>query len=136
MIDSIIREIIEKLSQNGVTPVYHAFDAVSVEKKNRGFFTVVNVGSFELQTPIYSEFTAFLPYKADIDISVTAPENYRMEKLYGYFSDNVQPAVMKFSGMNCSLRRVSIKHDSNINRFVLTARLSVSGMNKFERSSE
>ncbi|MDE6665503.1 MAG: hypothetical protein K2K14_04845 [Ruminococcus sp.] len=136
MIDSIISEIIEKLSQNGVTPVYSAFDAVSVEKKNRSFFTVVNLGSFELQTPVYSEFTAFVPYKADIDINVTAPENYRMEKLYNYFSENVQPAVMKFSGMNCSVRKISIKHDSNINRFVLTARLSISGMNKFERGSE
>lgn len=136
MIDSIISEIIEKLSQNGVTPVYSAFDAVSVEKKNRSFFTVVNLGSFELQTPVYSEFTAFVPYRADIDINVTAPENYRMEKLYNYFSENVQPAVMKFSGMNCSVRKISIKQDSNINRFVLTARLSISGMNKFERGSE
>ncbi len=136
MIDGIIREITEKLSQNGVTPVYSAFDAVAVDRKNRGFFTVINMGSFELQTPIYSEFTAFVPYRADIDIIVTAPENYRMEKLYEYFSDNVQPTVMKFSGMNCSLRKISIKHDSNINRLVLTAKLSVSGMNKFERGSE
>ncbi|MDE5770426.1 MAG: hypothetical protein K2I06_02185 [Ruminococcus sp.] len=136
MIDGIISEIIEKLSQNGVTSVYSAFDAVSVEKKNRSFFTVVNLSSFELQTPIFSEFTAFAPYRADIDINITAPENYQMEKLYNYFSDNIQPAVMKFSGMNCSLRKVSIKHDSNINRFVLTARLSVSGINKFERGSE
>lgn len=136
MIDSIIKEITEKLSQNGVTPVYSAFDAVAVDRKNRGFFTIVNMGSFELQTPIYSEFTAFVPYRADIDIIVTAPENYRMEKLYEYFSDNVQPAVMKFSGMNCSLRKISMKHDSNINRLVLTAKLSVSGMGKFERSGE
>lgn len=136
MIDGIVKEIIEKLSQNGVNPVYSGFDAVSVEKKNKGFFTVVSVGSFELQTPIYSEFTAFVPYKADIAISVTAPENYRMEKLYEYFSENVQTAVMKFSGINCLLRKISIKHDSNINRFVLTANLSVSGMNRFERGSE
>ncbi len=136
MIDGIIKEIIKNLSDNGVTPVYSAFDAVAIDRKNRGFFTVVNIGSFELQTPIYSEFTAFVPYRADIDIIVTAPENYRMEKLYEYFSDNIQPAVMEFSGMNCSLRKISIKHDSNINRFTLTARLSVSGINKFERKSE
>lgn len=136
MIDSIIREIIEKLSQNGITQVYSAFDAVSVERKSRDFFTVVGLSSFELQTPIYSAFTIFMPYKADVDINVTAPESYPMQKLYEYFSDSVKPAVMEITGMNCLIKKISMKHDSNINRFVLTARLSVSGIDRLERGDE
>ncbi len=136
MIDSIITEVIQKLSKNGTIPVYSAFDAVSVERKNRDFFTIVGLNSFELQTPIYSEFMIFIPYKADLDINVTAPENYSVQKLYQYFSDNIRPSVMEISGMNCSIRRISMKHDSNINRFVLTAKLSVNGMDKLERSNE
>lgn len=135
MITSIITEIIRKLSKDGTIPVYSAFDAVSVERKNKGFFTIVGLDSFELQTPIYSEFTIFVPYKADIDINVTAPERFPMMKLYQYFSDNIKPAVMEISGMNCSIKKVSMKHDSNINRCVLTARLSVNGMDKLERGS-
>lgn len=136
MINSIIQEIIRKLSHNGTIPVYSAFDAVSVERKNRGFFTVVGLSSFELQTPIYSEFTIFVPYKADIDINVTAPENYSMNKLYQYFSDNIKSDIMEISGMNCTMKKISMKHDSNINRLVLTARFSVSGMDRLERSDE
>lgn len=136
MIDAIIKEIIQKISKDGIIPVYSAFDAVSVERKNRSFFTIVGLDSFELQTPIYSEFTIFIPYKADIDINVTAPENHSIQKLYQYFLENVKPAVMEISGMNCSIRKISMKHNSNINRFVLTARLSVNGMDKLERGIE
>lgn len=136
MINSIIKEIINKISGNGKLPVYSGFDTVSVERKNRDFFTVIGLNSFELQTPVYSEFTIFVPYKADIDINITAPESSPLQKLYEYFSDNIKPAVMEISGMNCSIRKISIKHDSNINRFVLTARLSVSGIDRIERRSE
>lgn len=136
MINSVINEIIQKISRNGTVPVYSAFDAVSVERKNRHFFTIVGLDSFELQTPIYSEFTIFAPYKADVDINVTAPESCPLRNLYEYFSDNIKPAVMEISGMNCSMKKISVKHDSNINRFVLTTRLSVSGIDRLERSSE
>lgn len=136
MVYRIVSGIIEKLRENGVKPVYSAFDAVSVERKDRGFFTVVGVDSFELQTPVYSQFTAFLPYRSGIDLCVTAPENFSMESLYRYFSENILTAVMNFSGVNCSMKKISIKHDSNINRHVLTARLEVSGIEKFERGIE
>ena len=133
MITSIISEIIKQISQNNSIPVYSAFDAVSIERKNREFFTTVGLNSFELQTPIYSEFTIFIPYKAEININVTAPENYSMQKLYDYFSDNIKPSINQISDMNCSIRKISMKHDSNINRLVLIAGLSVSGIDKLER---
>lgn len=136
MINSIINEVAEKLSQKGVKQVYSAFDAVSVEKKSRDFFTVIGLDTFELQTPIYSEFTVFVPYKAVIDINVTAPERYSMQKLYGYFLDVIKPALTEISGSNCLVRKISMKHDSNINRLVLTAKLSVSGIDRVERGGE
>ena len=135
MITSIITEIIQKLSKDNTIPVYSAFDAVSAERKNKGFFTIVGLDSFELQTPIYSEFTIFVPYKANVDINVTAPEKFPMMKLYQYFSENIKPAVMEISSINCMIKKISMKHDSNINRFVLTAKLSVNGMDKFERGN-
>lgn len=136
MITSIISEIIKQISKNNSIPVYSAFDAISIERKNREFFTTVGLNSFELQTPIYSEFTIFIPYKAEININVTAPENYSMQKLYDYFSDNIKPSINQISDMNCSIRKISMKHDSNINRIVLVAVLSVSGMDKLERGVE
>ena len=134
MINSILTEIIQKLSKNGTIPVYSAFDAVSVERKNKDFFTIVGIDSFELQTPIYSEFTIFVPYKANVDINVTAPEKFPLSKLYQYFSENIKPAVIEISGLNC-IKKIYMKHDSNINRFVLNSKLSVNGMDKFERGN-
>ncbi|MDE5582914.1 MAG: hypothetical protein K2J08_04340 [Ruminococcus sp.] len=133
MVYQVIDDIIAKLRENGISHVYSAFDSVSSERKSHGFFTVVGINSFELQTPVYSQFTIFVPYKADLDLYVTAPEKFSMESLYKYFSENIMPSVMNFSGVNCNIRKISIKHDSNINRHVLTARLSVSGLEKFER---
>jgi len=135
MLNEIIQRVVQALAENGVSPVYSAFDAVSTEKKNKGIFTVVGVGAFETQSPIYSEYTVFIPFKAETDISVTAPENFSMEKLYTYFTENIEPVITQISGLNCNMKKLSFKHDSNINRFVLTAKIGVSGLNKVERSS-
>lgn len=135
MITSIINEIIQQISQDNTIPVYSAFDAVSLDRKNRSFFTVVGLNSFELQTPIYSEFIIFIPYKAEVDIDVTAPENYSLQSLYEYFSDKIKPSVTEISGINCSVKKISIKHDSNINRLVLNAKFSINGMDRLERNT-
>jgi hypothetical protein len=136
MINDIIQNITEKLVNGGVTPVYNAFDAVPVSNKDKGIFTVIEVESFESTTPIYSLFTVFTPFKAEISIKITAPENYSIAQLYEYYDKKAAPAINKFSSMNCWLSGISIKFDSNINRLVLTAKIPAAGMLKAERGSE
>ena len=133
MINSIINKIIENLSGNGIKNIYSAYDAISVEKKGKDFYTLVGFESLEMHTPICSPITLFMPYEAEISINVTAPENYSIQKLYEYFSEKIKPAVMNFSGIDCYIKKISMKHNSQINRFVLTARISVRGIEKFER---
>lgn len=134
MLNSIISEAVAKLEVHGASHVYSAFDAVPIELKRNGIFTVVGVSSFESASPIYSLSTIFLPFKAELEIKVTAPENYSAERVYKYFSDKVAPAAAEFSGLGSFLKQVFIKFDSNINRLVLTAIVSAVGTTKIERS--
>ena len=136
MINSIIKEIIEKLSAKGLKEVYSTYDAVPLERKSRNFFTVIGLDTFESQQPIYSPETVFIPYKAEIFINVTAPESYSMRKLYEYFSGNIKPVIMENSGLDFYIKKVSMKHDTQVSRLVLTAEISVTGIEKYERNSE
>ena len=136
MINSIIDEVVEKLSANGLKDVYSAYDAVPVERKSRNFYTIIGLDTFESQQPIYSPATVFMPYKAEIYINVTAPESYSMQKLYEYFSGNIKPVIMENSGLDFYIKKVSMKHDTQISRLVLTAKISVTGIEKYERNAE
>ena len=71
MLTDVLNSIKNELTDAGVTNVYTIFDAVPIEKKGRNFFTTVGVSSFETSAPIYTEFTVFIPFKAEIEIKVT-----------------------------------------------------------------
>ncbi|MBP5580181.1 MAG: hypothetical protein J6X85_00055 [Ruminococcus sp.] len=135
MLKDIIDNIIERLSENHVSPVYSAFDGRALERKGRGFFTVVGISSFESSTPIYSQYMVYLPFRSEIELNVTAPESSSMEELYEYYDNNIAPVMLDMSGMTCSLSSMSIRSDSNIGRLVLTVKLRVSGITKYERSA-
>lgn len=135
MLNSIISEAAAKLRAHGAAPVYSAFDAVPVELKSGGIFTVIGVRSFESTVPIYSLSTIFLPFKAELEIKVTAPENYSAEQIYAYFSERIAPAAAELSGLGSFLKQITVKFDSNINRLVLTAVVSAVGTTKIERSA-
>lgn len=136
MINSIINEVVEKLSASGLKEVYSAYDAVPVERKSRSFYTIIGLDSFESQQPVYSPETVFIPYKAEIFINVTAPESYSMRKLYEYFSGNIKPVIMENTGIDFYIKKVSMKHDTQISRLVLTAKISVTGIENYERNTE
>ncbi|WP_028520076.1 hypothetical protein [Ruminococcus flavefaciens] len=135
MLRDIIQDIISRLRAQDVTDVYSAFDAKAVERKGRSFFTVVGISAFESSAPIYSPYTVYVPFKAEVEINVTAPENYSMVQLYGYYDENISKAVEDMSGLTCRLTKMSVKFDSNIRRLVLTVKLAASGITKIERSS-
>lgn len=135
MLNGIISVVTEKLTEKGASPVYGAFDAVPADRKNSGIYTIVGVRSFESTTPIYSLTKIYLPFRAELDIKVTAPENYSAERLYEFFSDKIYPAAAELSGLESFLKGISLKFDSNISRLVLTAVISASGTTKIERSS-
>ena len=70
-----------------------------------------------------------------MEINVTAPENYSMVQLYSYYDEKISAVVGDMSGLTCNLSKMSITFDTNIQRLVLTAKLSASGITKTERSS-
>lgn len=135
MLREIIDGIIEKLSQKGAAPVYSAFDARAVSRKgNGGIFTVVGISSFEASSPIYSPYTVYIPFKSELEISITAPEGYSLLKIYDYYDEKIAPAVFELSGLTCKLSGMSVRSDSNIGRLVMNVRIAASGITKLERS--
>lgn len=135
MLRDIIDDMIEKLAENHVYPVYSAFDGRALERKGRGFFTVVGISAFESSTPIYSQYMVYLPFKSEMELSVTAPDSSSMEELYEYYDNNIAPVITDMTGLTCSIAKISLKFDSNIQRLVLSVKLRVSGITKYERSA-
>lgn len=134
MLKEILDGMVTKLTEAGVENVYSAFDAYPIEKKGQ-VFTVIGIGALETCAPIYSQFSVYLPFKTEIELNLTANKDMSMPMLYNYYCDSIEPVVMGMTDMNCSLKKMAIKFDSNIQRLVLTVRLSASGMNRMERSS-
>ena len=75
----------------------------------------------------------YLPFKSEIELTVTAPESSSAVKLYEYYDSDIAPVIFDMAGLTCSLSKMSIKFDTNIQRLVLSVKLRVSGITKFER---
>jgi len=135
MLTEIIAPIVAELRNNGVSPVYSVFDNVDIAAKSHGIFTVVGICSFETDSPIYSQYNIFFPFKSDIEIKLTAPPNYSLSQIYSYYDTKIDPVVSGMSGLTCRIKGISAKFDSNIQRLVLTVKLGASGISRLERSS-
>ena len=132
MLRDIVNQVTKTLKDGGARGVYSAFDAQPVGKKGE-FFTVIGIRSFETLNPVYSAFTVYFPFRADIEIKVFSPEDSPLERLYSYYDENIEKSVGGMSGLGCRLSSLSVKHDSNINRLVLTCVMSANGIKKVER---
>ncbi|MBE6855959.1 MAG: hypothetical protein IJO99_05490 [Ruminococcus sp.] len=133
MIKDILNQISSSLSSFGVNSVYTAFDNIPISKKESRYI-VVSVDSFETASPIFSDLSIFLPYKAVAELSVIAPCTSSLAELYDYFDSKLLPLMDKLGSLTSALRGVSMKYDSNINRLVMKIQLSVSGISRIERS--
>ncbi len=136
MLETIINAVKAKLEECGAAPVCSAFDNIPAERRSKGIFTVVDICSFESSAPIYSLYTIYIPYRAEAEIRVTAPESCSMTELYRYCDKFIGAAAAGLSGMNGSIKGMTVKYDSNICRLVLTAKLLLSGIIKTERSAQ
>lgn len=134
MLKTILSQITDELKNAGVSEVYTAFDNIPMDKKCGGIFTVAGIDSFESSAPIYSEYTIFLPFRAEAGISLIAPLSMDMARLYDVFDSEVMPLMDRLGSLTCSLRNITMKNDANIKKLVLKARFSVSGISKLERS--
>jgi hypothetical protein len=130
---SILEQFKTAIESLGNDEVYTAFDALPVRTKARSF-TVVGIRSYEASAPVFSPTIIFLPFKAEVEINVYARESEPMTALYTYFETYVRPAIDAVSGTTGRLCRLSMKHDSNLRRLVLTAGVSVSGIRRIERA--
>ena len=135
MIKEILDSIVSRLNAADVENVYSAFDALPADKKG-DIFTIVGIGAFETCAPVYSHYSIYLPFRTEIDLNLTARRDTSMEALFNVYCESVEPVLMSMTDMKCSLKKMSIRFDSNIQRLVLNVKLSASGMSRIERSIE
>ena len=133
MLKTIINSIIDELEAADVENVYSAFDAYTIENKG-DIFTIIGIGAFETSPPIYTMAYAYVPFRAEVDISITAAKNMSMEELYDYYTDNIEAALLQMTDMRYTLKKLSLKFDSNIQRLVLNIKLETGGITKLERN--
>lgn len=133
MLKNIIDEVKQHLTDAGLKNVYSAFDAVPTERKG-SCFTVVGVKSFSADTPLYAPFVVYFPFRAEVEVTMLAPGNWSMERLYEVFCEKAEPALLEMSGMKTRLASLSLKPDSNLSRMTLRAVMDVSGTRRMERS--
>ncbi len=77
-----MQEIISQIKQSfileGGENIYTAFDAVPIRDKGK-FFTVLSIGGYEASAPIYNADKIYMPVKAELLVTVLAPENCTQE---------------------------------------------------------
>ena len=134
MLISIINQVRKKLTDSGVKGVYSSFDALPTDHKG-SCFTVVGVKSFSAESPLYAPFVVYFPFRAEVEITMLAPESWSMEQLYDIFNDNVEPVILEMSGLSARLTSIALKPDSNLHRMTLKAVMSISGTHRIERST-
>ena len=133
MLTQIIDDIKRRLMEAGVRNVYTAFDALPVDRKGE-CFTVVGVSSLNVEAPIMAPLTVYFPIRAEVEITLLAPENWSLEQLYGLFCQKVEPVLLEMSGMTTRLKSLALKPDSNLHRIALKATVSAAWVRKVERS--
>lgn len=133
----IINTIKQVLVNNGAENVYSSFDSLPIEAKG-SFFTVIGIKKLEYSKPVYSEFTIYMPFRTEIEISILAPLSTSIDKMYSYYKSKVRDSIQNMAELNtCTcISDISVKQDKNIGRFVLKVTVSADGIRKIEREQE
>lgn len=134
MLKNLLDIISAALREYGASQVYTMFNRLSPDQKSKEIYALVGVESFENSSAFFSYDMIYIPYKVDIEIKLTAAEDTPLSELYEYFDEYVLPAMISLTGIKSALKGISAKYDSNIDRLVFTARFSMSGLIKTERS--
>ena len=133
MFRDIINDVIKRLSDAGVRHIYSAFDALPVSGKGGSFYTIAGLSGFTSGRPVYSQFTAYIPYTMRLELTVTAPENCPLSKLYSYFEEQIMTRLSSLTDLDHFLTSVTVKPVGSISRIAICAELTINGMYKAEK---
>lgn len=131
----IIAQIKNILTENGAENVFSVFDAKPVSGKGQ-FFTVTGVRELEWLTPIYTDATIYMPFRAVAEIRTAAPISCDERTVCDYFRRRIEPGLTKMNGMNSRVRKVALSPDKTLNRLVISAEVSVGGIRELSREEQ
>jgi hypothetical protein len=56
------------------------------------------------------------------------------DELCTYYQRDIEPVLLSMTDLECSLKKLSLKFDSNIQRLVLNVKADICGITRIERS--
>ena len=133
MIREVLDTLTEALRAEGERNVFTAFDALPAEHKGR-FFTVAGIRKMDIGRPVYSPGNVYIPFTAQAEIRLLAPESAGSAALLDHFTGCTESALEDMSDMRCRLTDLTMKQDSSLGRLILCAGFEVSGLSIRERS--
>ena len=120
----IITQIKHSFIEAGGENIYTSFDAVPIRDKGR-YFTVLDISRYEAATPIYTANKIYMPIKAELTVTVLAPEKYTKEQIYNYYELYFETAVNRLCGLSSNLKQIDVSIDKNLNRLALKAVIKI-----------
>lgn len=122
--EDIIIVVKQAFSDYGGIELYTSYDAIPVKDKG-DFFTVVSVTKYETSDPIFSDTNIYLPVKAEVTLTLLAPQGSTANELYKYYDKYLEQAVNTLTGMKSGLKNTSVAVDTVSKRLALTAVLQI-----------
>lgn len=122
--NEIISQIKQSFIDAGGENIYTSFDAAPIRDKGR-YFTVLDISRYEAAPPIYTDDKIYMPIKAELTVTVLAPEKYTKEQIYDYYELYFETAVNRLCGLSSNLKQIDVSIDKNLNRLALKAVVKV-----------
>lgn len=122
--NEIISQIKQSFIDAGGENIYTSFDAAPIRDKGR-YFTVLDISRYEAAPPIYTADKIYMPIKAELTVTVLAPEKYTKEQIYDYYELYFETAVNRLCGLSSNLKQIDVSIDKNLNRLALKAVVKV-----------
>ncbi|MBO5163756.1 MAG: hypothetical protein J6B75_04845 [Ruminococcus sp.] len=131
----ILTQIKQAFTAAGGKNIYTAFDAVPIRDKGE-FFTVLSIGGYEAMPPIYTNNKIYMPVKAELTVTVLAPEKCSQEEIYDYYSLYFEASVNKLCGLSSTLKKIDVSIDKALNRLALKSVVKLNCMKIITKTEE
>lgn len=128
MLETIMQTMKTKLqSKDNSMPVYTAFDAIPVIKKEHDGFIVLNIEECKASVPIVHDTKNYYPIKATLSVTILMPPETETAVLYQRFNKFILPEMLKTDCTFISFQTKSPSIDKLLRKQTLIALFSVNG---------
>lgn len=127
----ILNEIKSSLVEAGIDNVYFGFE--NIDKVSIGSYIItIEPNKYESMTPVYSQHTIFIPFRAEFKVMLSDLERCRISQVHDNFEKKVLPIINGIPGLSIHLSDSIMKYNENMKCIVLIANMKVSGVQRVD----